>query len=177
MSVKVKSKLMPTKRSGILRHHIWQICPTCKEGRWLYMSDQYAPNFTGVCITCYRHNRNREKNNFWKGGRCRTSSGYINIHLRPDDFFYPMTQTNGYVKEHRLIMAMSLGRNLHPWEIVHHINGVKDDNRLENLKLVTNDGHMQITILERRVKYLEALLVQHSISFNNHFPKKVRVEV
>lgn len=62
----------------------------------------------------------------WKGGRIRTSSGYIQIHVG---------SPKKYEMEHRLVMEQHLGRKLLPQENVHHINGIRDDNRIENLEL------------------------------------------
>ena len=77
-----------------------------------------------------------EKNPRWKGGRRVTGDGYISIKLQPNDFFYSMMRQEGYVLEHRLIMAQHLKRCLLPWEVVHHKNGVRTDNRLGNLELI-----------------------------------------
>lgn len=70
----------------------------------------------------------------WKGGRIKDSHGYILLH-KPD---HPMSDKNGWLREHRFVMAEHIGRMLEPFENVHHRNGVKDDNRIENLEIVTH---------------------------------------
>jgi hypothetical protein len=72
----------------------------------------------------------------WKGGR-KISSGYVFI-WKPD---YPKSDCNGYVSEHRYVMEKHLGRYLTDNETVHHKNGIKDDNRLENLELLLKTAH------------------------------------
>lgn len=66
-------------------------------------------------------------------GRVRTKQGYILVKA-PDDY-KAMAKSDGYVAEHRLVMAQHLGRCLLPDENVHHRNGQRDDNGLHNLEL------------------------------------------
>ena len=69
----------------------------------------------------------------WKGGRLKTTKGYIDIYIPG----HPHARGGKYVLEHRLVMEKKLGRYLERYEIVHHKNGIKDDNRLRNLELWT----------------------------------------
>ena len=49
------------------------------------------------------------------------------------------------VKQHRFVVECAIGRRLHPSEDVHHLNGVKHDNRIENLQLLSHAHHASIT--------------------------------
>jgi hypothetical protein len=73
----------------------------------------------------------------WKGGRYENSAGYIYA-FTPD---HPAASKYGYVLEHRLVVERTLGRYLTRGESVHHINGIKDDNRPENLQAMTKREH------------------------------------
>jgi hypothetical protein len=71
----------------------------------------------------------------WKGGRRVDGQGYVQVMIPPDDPMYSMTTGLGYVPEHRLVMARSIGRPLTKTETVHHIDGDKLHNNIENLQL------------------------------------------
>jgi len=67
------------------------------------------------------------------GGKSISSCGYSLI-WKPN---HPLAQKKGYILEHRLVMSEYIGRNLKSDEIVHHINGNKLDNRIDNLQLLS----------------------------------------
>lgn len=77
----------------------------------------------------------------WKGGRRKTSSGYIEIYM-PN---HPNANVRGCIYEHDYAIEQSiLHRPLNENEVVHHKNRIKDDNRLCNLQLLTKQEHTRL---------------------------------
>jgi len=76
-----------------------------------------------------------KENHHWNGGR-QIVNGYVHL-LRTG---HPLADCRGYASEHRLVMAAYLGRLLLRSEVVHHINGNPDDNRIGNLALFPSNG-------------------------------------
>lgn len=76
-------------------------------------------------------NKKGAESSSWRGGKWKDKNGYI------------VTKQG---MEHRLVMEMNINRKLCSWEQVHHINAIKDDNRIENLRIVTKKTHKGIVL-------------------------------
>lgn len=104
-------------------------CPACRSRDFCACGHPKQVK-SRVCWDC-RDDRG-ELNGNWKGGRVRHHAGYVMV-TAPG---HPRAPSgNGYVFEHILVMEEVLGRYMLPGETVHHRNGVRDDNRAENLEL------------------------------------------
>lgn len=108
-----------------------------------------------IAATKRANPRMGEKAANWKGGKYR-SRGYVYVKLtslpevEQEKFVSMATARKGgqditthYIPEHRLVMARVLDRPLTSAEHVHHINGVKSDNRPANLEVTSNSAHRQ----------------------------------
>ena len=84
----------------------------------------------------------------WKGGVTVDRKGYLLAYV-PD---HPYARTNGYYPEHRLIIEKALGRFLKPSEVGHHADGIKDNNRNDNLVARQDESYHQL--LHRRARAL-----------------------
>jgi hypothetical protein len=127
----------------------WHLAHPNYEKEWLEKNPGYGKawreNHPWKCLECgvptyYRHKycpahkAVGSRNGNWKGGRRNQSDGYVMVYS-PN---HPCADVNKTVYEHRLVMEEKMGRILFPEEIVHHINGLRDDNRIENLMLFPN---------------------------------------
>ena len=91
----------------------------------------------------------------WKNGRARHTRGYILI-LQPS---HPACNKRGYILKHRLVAEECLGGYLTKEEVIHHINGILDDNSPENLYLFTSSiEHSRYERLKNKLNKLKSNL-------------------
>ncbi len=119
-------------------------CPDCNRIKWYPLSTLrrmvLRQDFDGSCIPCKAKRRDYIAMPSSKHGRRIGSTGYVELRKKAVDpslhaLYDAMKMSGAFVMEHRLVMAAHLGRPLLTSENVHHKNGEKADNRLENLEL------------------------------------------
>ncbi len=110
-----------------------RVCPKCrirKIDSCISCGSPSRDSDSGRCKKCYQF---ADSNPKWKGGKVNHGKGYVLVHS-PD---HPKVagRVSKYMMEHILVMEAHLGRFLYPNETVHHKNGIRNDNRLDNLEL------------------------------------------
>jgi hypothetical protein len=100
------------------------------------------PAWTESSAKGHREKMSGSNNPAWKGGvtlRNRHGSYAAVKYVRCPTEYIAMARTDGYVMEHRIIVACILGRTLLRTEVVHHMNHDPTDNRQENLALFSSN--------------------------------------
>lgn len=88
----------------------------------------------------------------WKGGRTKDARGYILVRIEN----HHRTDKSGYVKEHIYIWEKVHNKKLPKGWVIHHINGIKDDNRPENLMAMKPGSHAKLVEpYKKRIRELE----------------------
>jgi hypothetical protein len=120
------------KTSNIRTRAITKVCEYCKSE---YLIPKYSENRSTFCDRKCSSNAIKsqlgvrgENNHHWKGGRS-IERGYVVL------YDYDTSNPRRRILEHRKVMEEHLGRRLAINERIHHKNGIKTDNRIENLEL------------------------------------------
>ena len=126
-------------------------CPHCS-GIWRWKTKHQLPSFP------------KGKNHWaWKGGRYRGGyKGKYWLILKPG---HHRAEYNGYVMEHIVIWEEANNKLLPDGWLIHHLNGITDDNRPSNLVALPNKKHYLVLAEKaKRIQQLEALLSnQHQL--------------
>jgi len=112
-----------------------------------------------ICQKCYYAHLKQlraTQNPHWKGGAYTRPDGYVAV-IAPN---HPRASANnGYVLEHIIIWEIAHNKPLPKGWVIHHLNGIKNDNRIANLVALSNRKHRTILAVKaERIQELEGLL-------------------
>ena len=105
-------------------------CKVCGQSFWKRPSHPKL-HCSRDCGRVSQRKKMLAKRNGQPGGKHVDSQGYVRLYF-PE---HPEVMKDRCIKEHRYVMEQVIGRLLHKGESVHHRNGIKTDNRPENLEL------------------------------------------
>ena len=122
-------------------------CPLCQA---------YKNRHSQVCLACYGKGMSGENNPNWKGGRSY-NNGYVILRSKVGR---PSKGKGAFYRgEHIVVWEQIHGQSLPKGWVVHHLNGIRDDNRPENLKAMPRKQHNRFKDLvlpyEQRIQALE----------------------
>ena len=129
---KVKSKYYPTR-----------FCSYSCRGKWQYQHEINRPPKQNGNIPWNKSKKmpllskeRMDKGNPMRRGGTTYDQGYKYIKIK--------NLAGRYISEHRLVMQNYIKRKLNINEIIHHINGIRDDNRFDNLMIMTRSAHSRL---------------------------------
>lgn len=170
-----KGKEIGKKGGSSTSYFIWAKCLDCDKERWVIClnskpRNQRCKSCGGKLASLFLIRRYGTENPAWKGGRVKLGD-YIGIR-QPNHL---SSNRKGYVLEHILIWERIHNKPLPKGWVIHHLNGIKDDNRPRNLLALPRKGHhtelvnqalkLRIRELEQEVKLLEKALTDNQAIF------------
>jgi len=138
------------------------LCPSC--GKPMFKKSK-----SKMCRACYKKYAVGEQSPAWRGGK-RYLNGYVEVLCHG----HHRAHKNGYVMEHIKVWEDFYAKPLPDGWIIHHLNGIKDDNRIENLLAVPRAEHSPSTLphiildaYKKRIRNLETQIKE--LAAQNHF--------